>query len=211
MKANENLQLTGRKVVLVPYCSEHVQQYHSWMSDPALLEATASEPLSLEEEYEMQKRWRVDPDKCTFIILDRDSEVYAGSRDTVTGLPMIGDVNLFMHDLDHPESAEVEIMVAEKAARRQGRAQEAVEMMLCWAHRDVGLRLVTAKIGDENYASLQMFRRLGFSIRGRSLVFKEITLVRDLTCGEYTDLLQATAAKLEIGQYIKGASPDRII
>lgn len=25
------------------------------------------------------------------------------------GLPMIGDVNLFIHDLEHPESAEIEV------------------------------------------------------------------------------------------------------
>ena len=34
--------------------SQHVPRYHEWMSDPAIREATASEPLSLEEEYEMQ-------------------------------------------------------------------------------------------------------------------------------------------------------------
>ena len=42
------------------------------MQDPFLLEATASEPLSMEEEVAMQREWRDDEKKCTFIILARD-------------------------------------------------------------------------------------------------------------------------------------------
>lgn len=65
--------LKGQKVILVPYQTEHVQvkppnryctilvypfilfqQYHQWMSDPVLRQLTASEPLTLDEEYDMQ-------------------------------------------------------------------------------------------------------------------------------------------------------------
>jgi len=41
------------------------------MKDPALQEATASEPLTLAEEYDMQRKWAEDEDKCTFILLDK--------------------------------------------------------------------------------------------------------------------------------------------
>lgn len=50
--------IRGDKVVLVPYREEHVEKYHQWMSDPRLLQLTASEPLTLEEEYEMQNLQR---------------------------------------------------------------------------------------------------------------------------------------------------------
>lgn len=71
MRANANTVLVGQQVLLVPYRREHVQRYHEWMQDPQLQEATASEPLNLEEEYEMQQRWAEDSDKATFILLDR--------------------------------------------------------------------------------------------------------------------------------------------
>lgn len=54
MRANENTCLVGNRVFLVPYKKAHVAKYHDWMKSPELLETTASEPLSIEEEYEMQ-------------------------------------------------------------------------------------------------------------------------------------------------------------
>lgn len=62
MRHNANLVLQGQRVVLVPYRREHVALYHTWMQDPELQELTASEPLSLQEEYEMQASWREDAD-----------------------------------------------------------------------------------------------------------------------------------------------------
>ena len=35
--------------------------YEAWMQDPFILEMTASEPLTVEQEYEMQESWKMDP------------------------------------------------------------------------------------------------------------------------------------------------------
>ena len=50
----------GRQLILVPYRKKYVARYHAWMQDSFLQEMTASESLSLEEEYEMQASWRDD-------------------------------------------------------------------------------------------------------------------------------------------------------
>ncbi|GLB41322.1 putative acetyltransferase (GNAT) domain containing protein [Lyophyllum shimeji] len=105
---NENTVLVGSKVVLVPYLPEHVPKYHSWMQDDELLRLTASERLSLEDEYQMQQRWRLDEDKLTFIILARESPSgkwlpmpksttnLSPTHPAIAALPMVGDVNMFL-------------------------------------------------------------------------------------------------------------------
>ncbi len=70
MRANADLVIAGARAVLVPYRPEHVATYHAWMRDPALLAATASEPLTLAEEVAAQASWAADELKCTFIVLD---------------------------------------------------------------------------------------------------------------------------------------------
>ncbi len=50
-------------------------RYHTWMKSPELLELTGSEPLSLEEEFAMQRTWRDSKDKCTFIVLDKGGQI----------------------------------------------------------------------------------------------------------------------------------------
>ena len=71
-------------MLLVPYSAHHVPKYHEWMKDPVgavssryryeshdqqeIQLATASEPLTLDQEYAMQQSWRADADKLTFII-----------------------------------------------------------------------------------------------------------------------------------------------
>ena len=49
MKLNEKVVIYGTRVILVPYERDHVEKYHNWMKDREILEATASEPLTLEK------------------------------------------------------------------------------------------------------------------------------------------------------------------
>ncbi|KAF2876816.1 GNAT domain-containing protein [Massariosphaeria phaeospora] len=122
MKLNEFQALLTPKVLLVPYSERHVPTYHEWMKDEELQKATASEPLALLDEHAMQKSWRDDADKLTFIACtpapDSGSAIqYSGPRPE-TEIPtvqpgkddspevMLGDVNLFLVAADDDEDEE---------------------------------------------------------------------------------------------------------
>ncbi|TKA76191.1 hypothetical protein B0A55_03089 [Friedmanniomyces simplex] len=149
MKVNQHHALHTNKVLLLPYSAHHVPTYHAWMQDPSLQIATASEPLTLDEEYAMQRSWREDADKLTFIVclpLTRPLPLMADMRQPaalvhvgVDDAPerMVGDVNLFLSqatdDDDDGEGSgvegvigEIELMIARKDLHRQGYGRAAL-------------------------------------------------------------------------------------
>ncbi|KAK8776727.1 hypothetical protein V5799_029935 [Amblyomma americanum] len=171
MKINAKTQVWSQSVVLVPYKEHHVAKYHEWMKDPYLQAMTASEPLTLDQEYEMQKSWLEDEDKCTFIILDK--HVYESSRDEVGA--MIGDVNLFFNDQDRVRDAEIEVMIAESSQRQKGRGKEAILLMMRYGVEKLHVNAFSAKIKLSNTISRRLFEKIGFTLVSTSDVFEEAT------------------------------------
>ncbi|KAK7534432.1 N-acetyltransferase [Phyllosticta citricarpa] len=116
MRLNEHTAILTPRTLLVPYSPHHVPTYHEWMQDAELREATASEPLTLDDEYAMQASWRGDADKLTFIACVAPVPPLASSSSSAAAEPeadavavaviqgtkhdapptMIGDVNLFL-------------------------------------------------------------------------------------------------------------------
>lgn len=190
MKINESTLLEGHRVVLVPYNAEHVPRYHEWMKSPELQQLTASEPLTLEQEYDMQKSWREDDDKCTFIILDKkqwaDSSVDQEQC-------MVGDVNIFLTDPTDPSLAELEIMIAEPSYRGRGIGKEVTCMMMSYGVTKLGVKKFEVKIGLDNEVSIAMFKKLHFQEVSVCKVFKEVTLEMTVDESVRTKLLEDTA------------------
>ncbi|NXW89990.1 NAT9 acetyltransferase, partial [Alopecoenas beccarii] len=189
MKINQNTVLQGQRVTLVPYTSAHVPRYHEWMRSEELQRLTASEPLSLEQEYEMQRSWRDDADKCTFIVLD--TARWAGQERADEDC-MVGDVNLFLTDVEDPTLGEIEIMIAEPSYRGRGFGKEATLMMMSYGVRNLGITKFEAKIGQENETSICMFKKLHFKEVAVNSVFQEVTLRLDVGDQERRWLLEQT-------------------
>ncbi|WKX99539.1 hypothetical protein Q1695_014429 [Nippostrongylus brasiliensis] len=185
MRLNENTKIIGEKVVLVPYEEKHVPNYHRWMEDAELRRLTGSERLSLEEEYEMQRNWRLDEDKLTFIILSK-KRVDACCSEAES---MVGDVNVFLQD--EGQSGELEVMVAEKTEWGGGVATEAVSLMISYVLKHLEIEQFIVKITDDNAASLHLFKnKLKFEQVSHSDAFKEYTLqLPRLEVDRFRDLL----------------------
>nr|ODN88960.1 hypothetical protein L203_02366 [Cryptococcus depauperatus CBS 7841] len=183
MKLNENTVLFGNNVILIPYRAEHVLTYHEWMRSPELLELTASEPLSLEEEYEMQQCNMITSQtntdlELTFILLVRPlSTTTILSPSQLKRCRMMGDVNLFLPDGKNGEG-ECEIMIASPQDRRKGFAVEALSLFLKYLTITLPLppSQLIARIGSTNLPSVQLFRKLGFGIVKHVKVFNEVEL-----------------------------------
>lgn len=108
------------------------------------LELTASEALTLDQEYQMQKSWVEDEDKLTFIIhnvqikANLPLDYLPSDSELSTSKFMVGDCNVFFHpdpDFDDKSNnlqyfpkkiAEIEIMLAEPSARGRGLARSSL-------------------------------------------------------------------------------------
>ncbi|GAU22926.1 hypothetical protein TSUD_326980 [Trifolium subterraneum] len=186
-----SISLEGKKVILVPYMEPHVPKYHQWMQNPSLLQATASEPLSLEQEYQMQLSWSRDLNKETFIVLDKDLllEIETFSHGQPYVQAMVGDVNIFMNDINNPQIAEIEIMIAEQTSRGKGLGKESVLMMMAFAIEKLGIKTFQVKIGELNVESINLFKKLGFVQTSHSNIFNEVTLELQITEARSEEML----------------------
>lgn len=213
MLANEHTAICTTTLILIPYSAHHVPKYHQWMADPEIQTLTASEPLTIEEEYDMQRSWRTDADKLTFIIGNRDPSSSQTVPTTVKGgegYTPIGDINLFLcQDFDATSSdegkevlaCEIELMIAEVSMRGKGLGRAALILFLQYvlankaaitreyrAQHAFGFQngwdFFRVKIGEHNKASRGLFEGLGFRQSGEVNFFGEVELRRTFTEGE---------------------------
>ena len=154
-------EIEGERIILTRYTKEQVPKYNAWMKDEYLQEMTASEPLELEEEYELQRDWERDPKKWIFIILEKTSVSAEEARaDRIEH--MIGDVNLFLHDYLPPGQAELLVMIAEPRFRCKGFASEAIRLMMEFGRVHFLISRFIVRISSKNVPSIRLFEKLGF-------------------------------------------------
>ncbi|KFR07753.1 N-acetyltransferase 9, partial [Nipponia nippon] len=195
MKINQNTVLQGQRVTLVPYTSAHVPRYHEWMQSEELQRLTASEPLSLEQEYEMQRSWRDDADSED---LQRFLRVGGCGKQRMSGAVGVLFMQFFNDYSDLlPTALPTELLLhsqhcPEPSYRGRGFGKEATLMMMSYGVRNLGITKFEAKIGQENEASICMFKKLHFKEVAVNSVFQEVTLRLDVSDQERQWLLEQT-------------------
>lgn len=189
MRINWHERIETNDIILRPYRRAFVSTYHSWMLDPWLRETTASDEMTMVEEYAAQRGWRDDEGKLTFIFFNAKTMV------------MAGDVNLFLldavsadseywggegggggeeHSLPPPVTFEVMVMVGDALERRKGFAGAAVRAIARYAYERLGARRLVAKIGASNTNSRALFARLGFKQIKIVPAFDEVHYITDI-------------------------------
>lgn len=143
----------------MPYEPHHVLKYHTWMQDPVLREATASEALTLEKEYSNQVSWRKATDKLTFIIckpidrsFDGEDVVFVRSNGHYDSIEeIIGDVNFFLNPYeggeDTTEGQEQDEVIENGVLKKKGLLTGEVDIMVAdpdWRRKGVGRSVVRA-------------------------------------------------------------------
>lgn len=130
----------------------------------------------------MQKSWRNDHDKLTFIIchapLERQTTGEFTAEEYDAPGHMIGDINLFLAASEEDDDAavgELELMIADKECRGKGLGRAALlalmEYLVSYSGQIMGeydmakqttLKYLRVKIGQENRPSIRLFESVGF-------------------------------------------------
>lgn len=193
MKINQTTKIVGDKIILVPYRKHHVEKYHEWMKLAEIQKLTASEPLTLEEEYKMQMNWQIDEDKLTFIVLRRDWFESFNHEDLIEKekMSMIGDVNVFISAYGEDDDVqmsgkvigELDIMIPELENRGNRFGIESISLMINYSVQHLQsppLDYFIVKINEENLPSIKMFEKLGFKQYKHVKVFQEVCLKMEI-------------------------------
>lgn len=131
-------------------------EYVAWLSDPAV--ARYLESRFVNHDLASTRTFVAD-------MLVSDRNLFLGIRSLGLGRH-VGNIKLGPIDRHHG-TAEIGLMIGDRAAWGKGIATQAIDRVTAIAHEELGLRKVTAGCYAGNIGSERAFLRCGFAIEGR--------------------------------------------
>ena len=145
------------RILLRPVTLEDVNEnYLCWMNDPEVMRYTESrfQPHSLESIRDYVQSVQKEPANLFLAIIEKESGNHIGNV-------KIGHINPMHH------SADVGIIIGNKACWGRGYASETLELVATYAAETLQLHKLWAGIYANNLGSIQAFLRAGFVLEGR--------------------------------------------
>ncbi len=149
-------ELYGRRVRLRPLRDGDLDRRVEWLQDVETQVLFTGRPLAKQYASPEAYQWRInletDPSAVVFAIDDRTGR-------------HIGYVDL--HRIDWREkSARLTILIGERSARGAGYGTDAIETLLYYAFRELGLEEVRLRVFNFNKRAIRCYEKCGFVVTG---------------------------------------------
>lgn len=147
------MEITGDKVILRTIQEQDRGLLQSLINDPEIIRITGGYSLPASYEHQMD-RFRSVPES-----IGRLYSIIADRKTPQTGLGI-----LILSDIDlSRKTAEIYIKLT-TSVRRQGYGQDAVNTLVAYVFRELGLSRICANILESNTASRKLFEACGFKL-----------------------------------------------
>ena len=97
--------------------------------------------------------------ECTFLLQISSNSNFIKTINNSNEYKLIGDVNLFRHDSDNRNIAEIEVMIALPNMKRNGFASKALCLIMKYGLEQLLIEKYFAKINENNEASIALFQK----------------------------------------------------
>ncbi len=162
----------GERIYLRPVELEDVPLLQGWINDPEVNRFLgAFMPINGVREREWIEGLYKEPGNMVLLIVLKDGDV------------PIGSCGLHSMRMDFPNrSAELGILIGEKAFQNQGYGVEAMRLICAYGFNRLNLNRIGLRVYDYNKRAIRCYEKVGFSVEGR---IREGRFIE----GEYYDVI----------------------
>ena len=142
--------LKGKNVYLRKTIPEDAEDSAKWLNDNEVIKFLGIEEVVTPKSRRQFLQTKLkDPTEHIFSIISSDDDKY------------IGNIYLYKTDKERRE-AEIGIFIGDKTCWKKGCASEAIDLIVEYGFKNLGLKRIYAKVIEENIAAIKCFEKCKF-------------------------------------------------